>query len=156
MNVCVSLIDLRLVYSKLRCCFTLVRELLYSLAVTIHICMFSGVKWKSMRQECKHASLGKYRMHGVCVCVSVCPTWSVLHILTEGLELRLPDCRVLVEDDRAAQPLGRPAQPLGSQLLSVVLPGHREWQRNSDWLINLLISWDQITIGVIKCLELNL
>lgn len=70
---------------------------------------------------CKHASLSKYCMHCACVCVALSPTWSGLHILAEGLQLRFPDCRILVEDYRAAQPLCRSAQPLCSQLLSVIL-----------------------------------
>lgn len=54
-------------------------------------------------------------------------TWSAFDVLTEGLELRLPDSRVFVEDHRAAQPLCGPAQPLRSQLLGVCLKG-RKWK----------------------------
>lgn len=55
------------------------------------------------------------------------PTWSAFDVLTEGLELRLPDSRVFVEDHRAAQPLCGPAQPFCPQLLGVCLKG-RKWK----------------------------
>lgn len=52
-------------------------------------------------------------------------TWPAFDVLTEGLELRLPDSRVFVEDHRAAQSLCGPAQPLCSQLLGVCLKGRK-------------------------------
>lgn len=58
----------------------------------------------------------------VCLlCGSVFPTWSAVHVLAEGLQLRFPDCRILVEDHRAAQPLRCSAQTLCSELLGVIL-----------------------------------
>lgn len=56
---------------------------------------------KSCVAECKYTSLCKYCVHCECLCPYVCcivPTWSVLHILAEGLQLCFPDCRILVED----------------------------------------------------------
>lgn len=60
-------------------------------------------------------------------------TWSALHVLAEGLELRLPDGRVLVEDHGAAQPLGGPAQTLRSQLLGVRL----KWREGREEEVRL-------------------
>lgn len=61
-------------------------------------------------------------MHGAFVlCVALSSTWSVLHILAEGLELCFPDSGVLVEHHRVAQFLGGSAQSLRPQFLSVIL-----------------------------------
>lgn len=65
-------------------------------------------------------------------------TWSVLHILAEGLQLRLPDCRICVEDDRAAQPLCGSAQTLSSQILCVLLPSR---SRRSGWRSGWRSAW---------------
>lgn len=90
-------------------------------------------------QVCVHTLLpGKHCMDCVCLCCVVSsPTRSVLHVLAEGLQLSFADGRVLVEDDRAAQPLRRSAQPLCSQLLSVVLSDTEEMRIQA--LDNLLI-----------------
>lgn len=47
-------------------------------------------------------------------------TWPALHVLAEGLELRLTHSGFLVEDDRTAETLRRLAQTFGLQLLAVL------------------------------------
>lgn len=97
--------------------------------------LLSGVNWMCASQAmlpCANRPPWVNTVGTVCLlCGSVFPTWSAVHVLAEGLQLRFPDCRILVEDHRAAQPLCCSAQTLCSELLSIILK-HTHRQSPTD------------------------